>query len=123
MLFIDQATCYTWIYPLKSLHHEALKAVLSTWSVDIGQFPKLLYTDFDNKILEGPTAAYLHANKVNLYGSPSGRQNQNGLVECAWEPVTNMGKSFYHQFANAPPVLVLGSLTICTGPQLCSMYS
>lgn len=68
MLFVDRAMHYTWIYPLKSLHHEFLKAVLSTWAVDIGQFPKYLYTNFDNKILEGPTAAYLRANKVNLRG-------------------------------------------------------
>jgi hypothetical protein len=66
MVFVDRATRYTWIYPLKSLHHESIKAVLSAWRVDTGLFPARLYTDFDPKILEGPTASYLPENKVSL---------------------------------------------------------
>jgi hypothetical protein len=62
--------------------------------VDIGTFPKHLYTDFDHKILEGPTMANLRNNKVILRGSPSGHQNQNGLVERAWQTITNMGRAF-----------------------------
>jgi hypothetical protein len=94
MIFVDRVTRYNWIYPLKSLTHTSLKAVLSAWSVDAGQFPKRLYTDFDCKLLEGPTAAYLRENKVILRGSPGGRQNQNGLVEQAWQSITGMGRAF-----------------------------
>jgi hypothetical protein len=94
LLLVDRATRYTWIYPLKTLHHESIKAALSAWSVDIGSFPKRLYTNFDHKILEGPTAAYLHNNKVILRGSPSGSQNQNGLVERAWQTITTMSRAF-----------------------------
>jgi hypothetical protein len=67
---------------------------LSTWSIDAGAFPKRLYTEFDHKILEGPTAAYLRHNKVVLRGSPNGCQKQNGLVERAWQTITNMGRAF-----------------------------
>jgi hypothetical protein len=94
MVFVDCATCYTWIYPLKSLTHTSLKAVMSAWAVDAGQFPTRLYTDFDCKLLEGPTAAYLRENKVALCGSPAGRQNQNGLVERTWQTITGMGRAF-----------------------------
>ncbi len=94
ILLVDRATQYSWIYPLKSLHHDSIKAALSTWSLDAGAFPKRLYTDFDHKILEGPTAAYLRQNKVTLRGSPNGRQNQNGLVKRAWQTITNMGRAF-----------------------------
>jgi len=94
MVFVDRATRYMWIYPLKSLTHTSLKAVMSAWSVDAGQFPTRLYTDFDCKLLEGPTAAYLRENKVALHGSPSGRQNQNGLVERTWQTITGMGRAF-----------------------------
>jgi len=59
----------------------------------LGQW-MLVYTNFDQKILEGPTAAYLCDNNVALHGSPSGRQNQNGLVERAWEVIVNMGCAF-----------------------------
>jgi len=43
MVFVDRATRYTWIYPLKSLTHTSLKAVMSAWAVDAGQFPTRLY--------------------------------------------------------------------------------
>jgi hypothetical protein len=94
MVFVDRATRYNWIYPLKSLTHTTLKAAISAWSIDAGQFPKRLYTDFDCKLLEGPTAAYLRENRVCVRGSPSGRQNQNGLVERAWQTIYNMGRAF-----------------------------
>jgi hypothetical protein len=66
----------------------------SAWSVDVGQFPKRLYTGFDCKLLEGHTAAFLRENKVIVRGSPSGHQNQNGLVERAWQTITGMGRAF-----------------------------
>jgi hypothetical protein len=81
LLFVDRATRYTWIYPLKSLHHTAIKEVMSQWTLDAGSFPKRLYTDFDPKILDRPTGSYLRENKVILWGAPNGHQNQNGLVE------------------------------------------
>jgi hypothetical protein len=94
ILFVDHASRYTWIYPLKSLYHESIKAAMSAWSVDAGAFPKRLYTDFDQKILEGPTAAFLREHKVILRGSPNGRQIQNGLIERAWQTICNMGRYF-----------------------------
>jgi hypothetical protein len=40
MLFVDWATHYSWIYPLKSLHHDSIKNVFSTLTVDTSNFPK-----------------------------------------------------------------------------------
>jgi len=56
--------------------------------------PSRLYSDFDPKILEGPTADFLHDKNIILCGAPSGHQNQNGLVERAWETATNMACAF-----------------------------
>jgi len=53
-----------------------------------------LYTDFDCKILEGSTGNFLRSKNVVLRAAPSGRQNQNGLVERAWETITNMARAF-----------------------------
>jgi hypothetical protein len=41
LLLVDQATRYTWIYPLKMLHHESIKAALSAicWYRFISQAP------------------------------------------------------------------------------------
>jgi hypothetical protein len=81
LIFVDRATCYTWIYPLKSLHHDSIKDAISQWKLDAGKLPQRLYTDFDPKLLDGPTGSFLKDNNVIVRGAPSGRQNQNGLVE------------------------------------------
>jgi hypothetical protein len=91
---VDRATCYSWVYPLKTLHHDALKNTFQQWFIDCGGCPSRLYTDFDPKILEGPTADYLHGKNIILRGAPSGRQNQNGLVERAWGTASNMARAF-----------------------------
>jgi hypothetical protein len=55
---VDRATRYSWIYPLKTLHHESLKTTFQQWIIDCGGCPSRLYTDFDPKILDGPTAFF-----------------------------------------------------------------
>jgi hypothetical protein len=94
IILVDRATRYTWVYPLRSLHHESIKSALSQWKLDAGKFPNRLYTDFDQKILGSPTGMFLKDNGVILRGAPTGRQNQNGLVERAWQTLTNMARAF-----------------------------
>jgi hypothetical protein len=84
----------TWIYPLRSLHHDSIKGALSQWKVVAGSFSKCLYTDFDPKILDDPSGCFLRDINVMLCGAPSGHQNQNSLVKCAWQTITNMACSF-----------------------------
>jgi len=91
---VDRATRYSWIYPLKYLHHDSLKSTFQQWMIDCGGCPSRLYSDFDPKILDGPTANFLRDKNIILRGAPTGRQNQNGLVERAWETATNMARSF-----------------------------
>ncbi len=59
LTLVNRATRYSWIYPLKSLHHESLKSSFQQWITDCGGSPSRLYTDFDPKILDGPTASFL----------------------------------------------------------------
>jgi hypothetical protein len=56
--------------------------------------PSRLYSDFDPKLLDGPTAYFLQDKNIILRGAPSGRQHQNGLVERAWETATSMARAF-----------------------------
>jgi hypothetical protein len=92
LTLVDRATRYSWIYPLKSLHRDALKSNFQQWIIDCGGCPSRLY--FDPKILEGHTACFLRDKNIILRGAPSGQQNQNGLVEWAWETATNMARAF-----------------------------
>lgn len=94
LTLVDRATRYSWIYPLKSLHHESLKPTFQQWFIDCGGCPSRLYADFDPKILEGPTASFLRDHHIFLRGAPSSPQNQNSLVERAWETATNLVRAF-----------------------------
>jgi hypothetical protein len=94
LILVDRATRYSWIYPMRSLHHDSLKNTFQQWLIDCGGCPKRLYTDFDHKILEGPTADFLRDKNIILRGALSGRQNQNGLFERAWETATSMAHAF-----------------------------
>jgi hypothetical protein len=49
IILVNRATRYNWIYPLRSLRHDSIKSALSQWTLDAGQFPSRLYTDFDQK--------------------------------------------------------------------------
>jgi hypothetical protein len=77
---VDRATRYSWICPLKSLHHETLKSTLQQWLIDCGGCSSRMYTDFDPKILEGPTACFLRDKNIILRGAPSGRQNKTAWL-------------------------------------------
>jgi len=81
ILLVDQATRSTWVHPLHNLHHDSIQSCFKQWFIDCGSPPKRLYTDFDPKILEGPTASLLWDKNAILRGAPSGQQNQNSLVE------------------------------------------
>jgi len=94
LIVVDQAACYSCLYLLWSLHRESLKATFSRWLVDCGSALNCLYTNFDSKILEGPTASFSLRKNVNPHGAPPGRQNQNGLVERAWQTMSNMAHAY-----------------------------
>jgi hypothetical protein len=93
-ILVDRATRYSWIHPMRSLHHDSLKNTLQQWLIDFGGSPKRFYTDFDHKILEGPTAVFLRDKNIILCGAPSGHHNQNGLVKRARETFTSMARAF-----------------------------
>jgi hypothetical protein len=94
LMLVDHATRYTWVYPLRNFRHDSITSTFKQWFIDSGSPPARLYTDFDPKILEVPTSSLLRDHNIILQGAPSGRQNQNGLVECAWETVTCMARAY-----------------------------
>ena len=58
VLLVDRTTRNTWIYALKDLTHKSLIAVFEQFRLDAGSLPRRLYTDFDDKILGGPTGEF-----------------------------------------------------------------
>ena len=93
-LFVDRATRQIFIYGLKTLTHTALTAAFQQFRIDAGALPKVLITDFDSKIFAGKTGQWLQENNCGVRAAPPRRQNQNGLVERAWETITGMARSY-----------------------------
>jgi hypothetical protein len=94
LMLVDRATRYTWVYPLQNLRHDSITSTFKQWFIDSGSPPARLYTDFDPKILEGHTSSFLCDHNIIIQDAPSGHQNQNGLVERAWETVTCMAQAY-----------------------------
>jgi hypothetical protein len=94
LLIVDRKSQYCWTYPLKGISGKHLKAAFMKFKIDAGTLPKHLYTDFDKKLIKGKCKEYLVENEVRVAAAPSGRQNQNGLVERAWQTICNMGRAF-----------------------------
>jgi hypothetical protein len=76
------------------LNHECIIKAGEQNVIDVGGKPKRVLTDFDNKILEGKTAAWFRRSNIRLDAAPPKRQNQNGLVERAWQTACNMARSY-----------------------------
>ncbi len=94
LLLVDRATRYVWIYALKSLCHENITRAFQQFCVDAGSLPHRLYTDFDNKLITGPTEQFLCENGCKICASPNSRQDKNGLVERAWQTFVYMAHSY-----------------------------
>ena len=52
------------LYALQTLSHTDIIAACEQYVTDIGGVPRRLMTDFDNKILEGPTATWFRENRI-----------------------------------------------------------
>ena len=90
ILLVDRATRKHALYDLRSLNHEEIIRVLDQVVVDMNGKPYSVITDFDNKILQGKVSAWVRQNGIKLHAAPAGRQNQNGLVERAWQTACNI---------------------------------
>ena len=94
ILLVDRATRKHALYDLWSLNHEEIIRALDQYVLDMGSKPDCVVTDFENKILQGRVSAWFRQNGINLRAAPAGHQNQNGLVEKAWQTACNMAHAY-----------------------------
>jgi hypothetical protein len=94
LILVDHATRYSWIYALKSLCHTNIIKVFQQFQVDAGSLPHWLYTDFDSKLVAGPTEKFLLEHGCKVRASLNSCQDKNGLVERAWQTAIAMARSY-----------------------------
>ena len=94
LLFVDSSSRYRYVYPLKNLKSSLLRGVKRFFK-DVKVKPKLIRTDFDNKLIAGDVSKYIEEEQhVDLEASPPHRQHQNGLVERTWQTAVTMCRNW-----------------------------
>merc|ERR1711884_884326 len=56
--------------------------------------PKLLYTDFDQKLISGKVATLVEDNEIDLQAAPPKPQPQNSPVEQSWQIIVTMTRNW-----------------------------
>jgi hypothetical protein len=92
-LFVDHSTWFKFVYGLKNLT-SSLHSAMNQFLIDCGPTPKLIRTDFDQKLIGGKTKEIFTAHKVKIEAAPPHRQHQNGLVERHWQTTVSMAHNW-----------------------------
>ena len=93
LFVVDRATRHKYIYPLKSLENDVIKAFQSLVK-DIGFAPRKIVTDFDYKLMGNKITDYFTPQGTILECAPPRHQHKNGLVERNWRTVVRMARSW-----------------------------
>eukprot|EP00957_Ditylum_brightwellii_P006038 457651-Ditylum_brightwellii.AAC.2 len=73
LILVDRKSHYCWVYGLKGISGEGIKAAFCKFKIEAGTLPKNLYTDYDKKIIKGKCKEYLEENHVCVTAATSGR--------------------------------------------------
>ena len=93
LLLVDKCTQFKFVFGLKNLTTSLLDAI-KRFRRSCGIKPKLIRTDFDNKLISGEVEKYLLDEKIKIEASPPYRQHQNGLVERHWQSILAMSQNW-----------------------------
>ena len=93
LLLVDKCTRFKFVYGLKNLTTSLLEAI-KRFRMNCKIKPKLIRTDFDNKLISGEVEKYLLNEKIKIEASPPYRQHQNGLVERHWQSILAMSRNW-----------------------------
>jgi len=91
LLFTDQFSRMTYIYPLRNLTTDILKQ-LSAFFAHLGFVPHWLITDFDLKLIGGKAREFLNGLLVHVNAAPASRQDKNG--ERHWQTLVSMARNW-----------------------------
>ena len=94
LVIVDRKTHYTFVYPLTDCKSVTIITALQQLKVTAGKLPKVLYTDFDPKLLSKKITTWYNNNNCTILAAPPGQQHQNGLVERTWKTLSCMARAY-----------------------------
>jgi hypothetical protein len=94
LVFIDCATRYTWMFGLKSLHHDDILAAFLEFRDEAGSLAQQFRCDCNEKLFGSSIWSFLYSNQSLIVSSPAGRQSGNGLVKAHWKIMVHMSCAY-----------------------------
>ena len=79
---------------LKNLDNQSLIDAFMGCKAKLGKLPNTLYTNYDSKHFGSNLTSFLNLNSYKLCTTPSGLQNQNGLVKRVWHKLVKMARVY-----------------------------
>ena len=82
LLIVDRKTRYNFILPLQDCKSTSIITALQQLKTMAGKLPRIMYTDFDPKLLLKMVCSWYHKNMgIILAATPEQQQQQNGLAK------------------------------------------
>ena len=81
MAIVNQKPRYNFVFPLTNCRSSTIIETLQKLQVCAGKLPKILYTDFDPKLLSQKITTWYNTHNGMILVAPPEQHHQNGLVE------------------------------------------
>ena len=94
LLIVDRKTRYNFILPLQDCKSTSIITALQKLKTMAGRLPRILYTDFDPKLLSKMVTSWYHKQMGIILAAPPEQQQQNGLAERTWRTISQMAWSY-----------------------------
>jgi hypothetical protein len=94
LVFVDQTTCYNWVFGLKDLSSASILAAFRLFRMDAGSYAWCFQCDCDAKIFGTKIWEHLIDNASNIIAAAAGCQLSNGLVELHWKVMVHMACAY-----------------------------
>ena len=135
IVFVDRATRYNWVFPLKTLGATDIRDAFNLFCAQARRFAKCFCADWDDKLLGKTTKAYPTepTNNSDIIGAAAGYQSSNGLVKSHWKTMLPMSRAhltkkqmprrfLFHSIVHAAQMMnmIPGKLKIKSYPLSCS---
>ena len=93
-MVVDRKTQYNYCLLLTDCKSTTITIALQKLKVLAGKLPKLIYTDFDPKLLSKKITTWLQKYDTMLLAAPPEQQHQNSLVERTWQTISQMAQAY-----------------------------
>jgi hypothetical protein len=94
LIFVDQATRYSWVFGLKELSEESILSAFCLFRADAGSYARCFRCDCNPKLFGMAIKEHLVDHDSNIVAAVAGRQSSNSLVESHWKIMVHMARAY-----------------------------